>query len=66
MTGDILGTSGALGGMSGSASAAGGAAALFTNPWVLGIGAVALAAAGIGSLFINEMTKDKKNHEAVC
>ena len=63
LTDDILGASGALGGMTGSASAAGGAAALFTNPWVLGIGAVALAAAGIGTLIYNEMTKDKKNHE---
>lgn len=63
LTDDIIGASGALGGMSGSASAAGGAAALFTNPWVLGIGAVALAATGIGTLIYNEMTKDKKNHE---
>lgn len=63
LTGDILGASGALGGMSGSASAAGGAAALFSNPWVLGIGAVALAAAGIGTLIYNEMTKDQRNHE---
>lgn len=64
LTDDILGTSSALAGMTGSASAAGGAAALFTNPWVLGIGAVALAAAGIGTLIYNEMTKDSKNHEA--
>lgn len=64
LTDDIIGASGALGGMTGSASAAGGAAALFTNPWVLGIGAVALAAAGIGTLIYNEMTKDSKNHEA--
>ena len=63
LTDDILGASGALGGMSGSASAAGGAAALFTNPWVLGIGAVVAAATGVGILIYNEMTKDKKNHE---
>ena len=63
LSADIIGVSGSLGGMTGSASAAGGAAALFTNPWVLGIGAVALAAAGIGTLIYNEMTKDKKNHE---
>lgn len=63
LTDDILGTSSALAGMTGSASVAGGAAALFTNPWVLGIGAVALAAAGIGTLIYNEMTKDQKNHE---
>ena len=63
LTDDIIGASGALGGMTGSASAAGGAAALFTNPWVLGIGAVALAAVGIGTLIYNEMTKDQKNHE---
>lgn len=48
----------------GAASKAGGAVALFSNPWVLGIGAVALAAAGIGTLIYNEMTKDTKNHEA--
>lgn len=47
----------------GAASKAGGAAALFSNPWVLGIGAVALAAVGIGTLIYNEMTKDQKNHE---
>ena len=63
LSADIIGVSGSLGGMTGSASAAGGAAALFTNPWVLGIGAVALAAAGIGTLIYNEMTKDQKNHE---
>lgn len=63
LSADIIGVSGSLGGMTGSASAAGGAAALFTNPWVLGIGAVALATAGIGTLIYNEMTKDKKNHE---
>ena len=63
LSADIIGVSGSLGGVTGSASAAGGAAALFTNPWVLGIGAVALAAAGIGTLIYNEMTKDQKNHE---
>jgi len=64
LAGSVAGVSGSLGGVTGSASAAGGAAALFTNPWVLGIGAVALAAAGIGTLIYNEMTKDSKNHEA--
>ena len=63
LTDDILGVSGALGGMAGSASAAGGAAALFTNPWVLGIGAVALAAAGIGTLIYNEMHAADNAHE---
>ncbi len=63
LSADIIGVSGSLGGVTGSASAAGGAAALFSNPWVLGIGAVALAAAGIGTLIYNEMTKDQKNHE---
>lgn len=59
----ILSTSGSLAGMTGSASAAGGAAALFTNPWVLGIGAVALAAAGIGWLVYKEMHAADNAHE---
>ena len=57
------GVTGALGGVSGAAATTGGAAALFTNPWVLGIGAVVLAATGVGTLIYNEMTKDQQNHE---
>ena len=63
LSADIIGVSGSLGGMTGSASAAGGAAALFTNPWVLGIGAVALAAAGIGWLVYQEMHAADNAHE---
>ena len=58
------GVTGALETVAGSAATTGGAAALFTNPWVLGIGAVVLAATGVGTLIYNEMTKDQKNHEA--
>ncbi len=58
------GVAGALGGVAPAATGAGGAAALFTNPWVLGIGAVVLAATGIGTMIYNEMTKDSANHEA--
>ena len=43
------GVTGALGGVSGAATGAGGAAALFANPWVLGIGAITLAATGVGT-----------------
>ncbi|CZR03368.1 phage tail tape measure protein [Trichococcus collinsii] len=57
------GVTGALETISGTAATTGGAAALFTNPWVLGIGAVVLAATGVGTLIYNEMTKDQKNHE---
>ena len=58
------GVTGALGGVSGAAAGAGGAAALFANPWVLGIGAITLAATGVGTFIYKEMTKDASNHEA--
>ncbi|OUL09269.1 hypothetical protein B0533_03610 [Sedimentibacter sp. SX930] len=58
------GVTGALGGVSGAATTAGGAAALFANPWVLGIGAITLAATGVGTFIYKEMTKDATNHEA--
>ena len=58
------GVTGALGGVSGAATGAGGAAALFANPWVLGIGAITLAATGVGTFIYQEMTKDSSNHEA--
>lgn len=56
---------GALGGVSGAATTAGGAAALFANPWVHGIGAITLAATGVGTFIYKEMTKDATNHE-IC
>ena len=62
-----LGTAGVAGAMetvAGSAVTTGGAAALFTNPWILGIGAVTLAATGVGTFIYQEMTKDSSNHEA--
>ena len=37
---------------------------LFTNPWILGIGAVSLAAVGVGTAIYNEMPKEDKAHEA--
>ena len=58
------GVTGALGGVAAAATGAGGAAALFTNPWVLGIGAITLAALGVGTAIYEEMTKDSSNHEA--
>ena len=58
------GVAGALGGVTPAATTAGGAAALFTNPWILGIGAVAWAAVGVGTAIYEEMTKDSTNHEA--
>lgn len=57
------GVAGALGGVAPAATGAGGAAALFTNPWVLGIGAVVLAAVGVGTAIYNEMHKEDKAHE---
>lgn len=36
----------------------------FTNPWILGIGAVTLVATGVGIFIYQEMTKDSSNHEA--
>lgn len=42
------GVTGALETVAGSAATTGGAASLFTNPWILGIGAVAYAAVGSG------------------
>ena len=57
------GVAGALGGVAPAATGAGGAAALFTNPWILGIGAVSLAAVGVGTAIYNEMHKEDKAHE---
>eukprot|EP00828_Plagiopyla_frontata_P018249 TRINITY_DN23461_c0_g1_i1.p1 TRINITY_DN23461_c0_g1~~TRINITY_DN23461_c0_g1_i1.p1 ORF type:complete len:229 (+),score=39.77 TRINITY_DN23461_c0_g1_i1:3-689(+) len=57
------GVAGALGGVAPAATGAGGAAALFTNPWVLGIAAVAWAAVGVGTAIYDEMHKEDQAHE---
>lgn len=57
------GVAGALGGVAPAATGAGGAAALFTNPWVLGIAAVAWAAMGVGTAIYDEMHKEDQAHE---
>lgn len=57
------GVAGALGGVAPAATGAGGAAALFTNPWLLGIAAVSFAAVGVGTAIYDEMHKEDKAHE---
>lgn len=57
------GVVGALGGVAPAATGAGGAAALFTNPWILGIAAVSFAAVGVGTAIYNEMHKEDQAHE---
>jgi phage-related minor tail protein len=57
------GLDGALETVTGSAATTGGAAALFTNPWIFGIAAVTAAAVGVGTYIYQEMTKDATNHQ---
>lgn len=56
------GVKGALEKIPGSASTAGGAAALFTNPWVIGAGAILAAVGGIGYMIYLEATSHEQAH----
>ena len=56
-------TVGALDGITGAAANAGGASALFANPWTIAAAAVVAAVGGIGYLIYQEMTKDSRAHE---
>lgn len=56
------GVKGALDTMPSSASSAGGAAALFTNPWLIGAGAIIAAVGGIGYVIYKEATSHEQDH----